>query len=97
MHRLTFSDFVVGISYDLIDDCAVVVLALCYLVVGVLHDSVGDETFGVLTFCGLDLASEIIPLPLLGRLAQRALNKVPVYLVVNTNEVSLLRAFHTIV
>lgn len=56
---------------------------------------VGDEIFDVLTLCDLDLAREIIPMPFLGRLAQRALNKVPVYLVVNTNEVSLLRAFHT--
>jgi hypothetical protein len=91
----SLSDLVVGIFYDLIDDCAGVVLALCYHVVGVLHDSVEDEFFDVLTLSDLDLAREIIPLPLLGLLALRALNKVSVYLVVNTNEVSLLRAFHT--
>ena len=78
---VSFSDLIIGIFYGLGKDHVIVCLPLRYPVVGIFDG--GCQIFDDLALCDLSLVRELVPVPFLGCLAQRALGKAPVYLVVN--------------
>ena len=91
---ISFSHLIVGIFYDLSKDHVIVCLPLRYLVLGIFDDMC--QIFDDLALFNLSLIKELVPVPFLGCLAQRALGKAPVYLVVNSqHKVMVSKIFHT--